>query len=93
MARQKTKAEHEVERTAILRLLVEAGFHPLTPGTILAVLHDSYHLVTIEGLDFHLGYLADKGWIKRGDGNAFAQITAAGVEEFDARTRGVRRAG
>lgn len=85
MARQKSKGEHEAERTAILRLLVEVGFHPLTPDTILAVLGESYYAVTAPGLDFHLGYLADRGWIKRGEG--FAQITAAGVEEYDARMR------
>jgi len=91
--RYKTKAEHENDRTQILRLMVEVGFHPLTPDTILSVMDESFHSLSAESLDFHLHYMADKGWIEIGEGKAlgkdssilYAKITAAGVEEYDRR--------
>jgi hypothetical protein len=91
--RQKRKAEYENDRTQILRLMVEVGFHPLTPDTILSVMDESFHSLSAESLDFHLHYLADKGWIEIGEQKAlgkdrsivYAKVTAAGVEEYDRR--------
>ena len=93
--RNKTKAEHENDRTQILRLMVEVGFHPLTPDTILSVMDESFHSLSQESLDFHLHYMADKGWVEIGEEKAlgkgttivYAKLTAAGVEEFDRRRR------
>jgi len=93
--RTKTKAEHENDRTQILRLLVEVGFHPITPATILSVMDESFHSLSEDSLDFHLHYMADKGWIEVGEekrpGQApallYAKLTAAGVEEYDRRRR------
>jgi len=93
--RSKTKAEHENDRTQILRLLVEVGFHPITPITILSVMDESFHSLSDESLDFHLRYMADKGWIEIGEekrpGQApallYAKLTATGVEEYDRRKR------
>lgn len=101
MAKDKTKAEHENDRTQILRLLVEKGFYPLTPETILSVMDESFHSLSAESLDFHLRYMADKGWIEireeKGLGKPnellYAKLTAAGVEEYDRRRRDIVRVG
>jgi len=98
--RTKTKAEHENDRTQILRLMVEVGFHPLTPDTILSVMDESFHSLSEESLDFHLRYMADKAWIEIAEGKAlgknpsilYAKVTAAGVEEYDRRANRVLKA-
>lgn len=99
--REKSKAEHEIDRTQILRLLVEVGFHPLTPTTILSVMDESFHSLSEESLDFHLRYMADKGWIEIGEQKelgkpaalVYAKLTAGGVEEYDRRKKRILRIG
>lgn len=99
--RQKRKAEYENDRTQILRLMVEVGFHPLTPDTILSVMDESFHSLSSESLDFHLHYMADKGWIEIGEEKVlgkdsvivYAKLTATGVEEFDRRRKQILRVG
>jgi DNA-binding PadR family transcriptional regulator len=62
---------------------------------------ESFHSLSDESLDFHLRYMADKGWIEIGEEKVpgkdpvilYAKITAAGVEEFDRRRRQITRVG
>lgn len=99
--RQRTQAEHENDRMQILRLLVEVGFHPVTPATVLSVMDESFHTLSEETLDFHLRFMADKGWLEIGEEKVvgrlprlvYAKITAAGVEEYDRRRRQVVKIG
>jgi hypothetical protein len=99
---EKTRAEHEDDRTQILRLLVEAGFHPVPVSRILVVLDQTFHSLSLESLDFHLRLMAEKGWVEIGEESLepgkgrrliYAKITAEGVEEYDRRGRRLIRIG
>ena len=95
MPRYQARDEHENDRTEILRYLSECGLQPVTPRSILIYLDDSLQPVSAEGVDFHLEYMRDKGWVELGAekviGEAerigWARITAQGVDEFDRRAK------
>lgn len=96
MTRKKLKAEHELDRTEILRYLNECGFQAVTPLSIRVYLDESMHPVSEEGIAFHLNYLRDRKWVEVGKERKvgereekilWARITADGVDEFDRRDR------
>lgn len=89
-------ARHKVERDEILRYLSVAGFHPVTPNTLQVYLDERDYPVSDEGLDFHLRYLADEGYVriteserKVGEKKRIRSvvITAKGVQYIDARSK------
>jgi hypothetical protein len=91
--RRKSKSQHEDDRTEILRYLNACGLQPVTPRSIVIFLDDCLRPVSAEGVDFHLQYMRDKGWVElgvekvigEGDQIEWTRITAAGVDEFDRR--------
>jgi hypothetical protein len=93
--RQKSKSQHEDDRTEILRYLHDCGLHPVTPRSIVIYLDNCLRPVSAEGVDFHLHYLRDKRWVElgvekvvgEGERIDWARITAEGVDEFDRRAR------
>lgn len=93
--RKKSKSEHEFDRTEILRYLNECGLQPVTPRSIQIYMDDCLHPVSAEGMDFHLRYMRDKGWVELGLSKLMGEpqrilwtrITAAGVDEFDRRAK------
>ena len=94
MARTKSKSQHELDRTEILRYLNECGLQPVTPKSILVYMDETLRPVSDEGLDFHLRYMRDRGWVEIGvekfigkpEVIRWARITAAGVDEYDRRS-------
>jgi DNA-binding PadR family transcriptional regulator len=97
MASAKTKVEHEADRTQLLRILVVLGFQRIPPDRLLARMDQTYHTLSPQSLDFHLRYMADKGWIEIGEEKmgseppqlAYVLLTAEGVEEYDRRRRSI----
>lgn len=97
---RKSKSQHEDDRTEILRYLNACGLQPVTPRSILIFLDDSLRPVRAEGVDFHLHYMRDKGWVELGvekvigeEGRiGWARITARGVDEFDRRAKALGEA-
>jgi len=93
MHRKKSKSENEIDRTEMLRYLKECGLQPVTPRSIQIFLDDSLRPVSDEGIDFHLFYMRDRGWVELGlqkrigapEFITWARITADGVDEFDRR--------
>ena len=91
--RVKHKSEHEFDRTEILRYLNECGLQPVTPKSILIYLDDCLRPVSMEGINFHLRYMRDRGWVELGietikgapDVIRWTRITADGVDEYDRR--------
>jgi hypothetical protein len=88
---------HEIERGHILRFLQVSGLRPVTLRMLLYYLRDRRYPLTFEGLDFHLRYMRDKGWvvleipepaIGEKEKIETARITAAGVDEIDGRKPG-----
>lgn len=94
MAIQKTRRQHESDRTEILRFLNEAGFQPVTPRTLLIHMDEIFHPVSNESLDYALRFMAGSGWIEIGEEKLlgrlprilWAKITPVGVNELDRRT-------
>lgn len=93
----KSELRHEVERGEIIRYLAEAGFSPVTFRALISYLDYSGYSVTEEGLEFHLRYLTQKGFIKIEEERhkagekqriLFAEINPAGVDLLDQRKRG-----
>ena len=92
--KKKTKSEHERDRTEILRYLKEWGFQAITPAMIVQYMDEMYQAISDEGAEFHLRYLAGKGWVEIGEEKIlgrpprilWAKITPGGVDEFDRRT-------
>lgn len=95
MINVKRKVEHESDRTEILRYLNECGFQPVTPRTIMVFLDDCLTPVSAAGVEFHLRYMLDRGWVELGvekqvgvpEVVRWVRITANGVDEFDRRAR------
>ena len=93
--RQKPKSQHEDDRTEILRYLNACGLQPVTPRSIVIYLDDCLRPVSAEGVEFHLRYLRDKGWVEMGVEKVIGEaeridwirITAQGVDEFDRRAQ------
>ena len=94
-----TKSEliHEVERGEIIRFMAEVGFSAVTPRTLINHLDYSGYSVTEEGLEFHLQYLTQKGFVEIEEEQKeagkkkrilFTKITPAGVDLLDHRKRG-----
>jgi len=91
----KSKSQHEDDRTEILRYLHACGLQPVTPRSIVIFLDDALRPVSAGGVDFHLHYLRDKGWVElgvekligEGERIDWARITAQGVDEFDRRAK------
>ena len=88
---------HEVERGEIIRYLAEVGFSTVTFRALINHLDYSGYSVTDEGLEFHLGYLTQKGFIEIEEEQKeagkkkrilFVQITPAGVDLHDHRKKG-----
>jgi hypothetical protein len=94
MAMNKTRRQHEADRTEILRFLNEAGFHPVTPRSLIIHLDEMFHTVSDEGLDYALRFMLGKAWIEIGEEKLlgkparilWAKITPSGVDELDRRT-------
>jgi len=93
MSRQKSKNQQEFDRTEILRYLNECGLQPVTPKTIMVYMDDCLRPVSLEGVEFHLRYMRDRGWVELGIEKHMGQpevirwtrITANGVDEYDRR--------
>ena len=93
--RHKSKSQHEDDRTEILRYLDACGLQPVTPRSIVIFLDDCLRPVSAEGVDFHLKYMRDKGWVElgvekvlgEGERIDWVRITAQGVDEFDRRAQ------
>ena len=93
MAKEKSKSEQEFDRTEILRYLNECGLQPVTPKSILIYLDDSLRPVSLPGVEFHLRYMRDRGWVELGiekkvgapEVIRWTRITANGVDEYDRR--------
>ncbi len=100
MAKVKTKSEQEFDRTEILRYLNECGLQPVTPKSILLYLDDCLRPVSLEGVDFHLRYMRDRGWVELGiekklgvaEVIRWTRITANGVDEYDRRCAALENA-
>lgn len=96
----KPKSQHEDDRTEILRYLNACGLQPVTPRSIVVFLDGCLRPVSPEGVDFHLRYMRDKGWVVAGVekvvGEAerinWVRITADGVDEFDRRAKALGEA-
>ena len=97
--RHQSKSQHEDDRTEILRYLNLCGLQPVTPRSIVIFLDDCLRPVSADGVDFHLKYLRDKGWVELGVAKVlgegeridWARITAQGVDEFDRRPHALGR--
>ena len=93
MAKVKSKTEQEIDRTEILRYLNECGLQPVTPKSILLYLDDCLRPVSAAGVEFHLRYMRDRGWVELGiekkmgvpEVIRWTRITANGVDEYDRR--------
>ena len=93
MTKVKTKSEQEFDRTEILRYLNECGLQPVTPKTILIYLDDCLRPVSLPGVEFHLRYMRDRGWVELGIEKLmglpqcirWTRITANGVDEYGRR--------
>jgi len=93
MAKVKTKSEQEFDRTEILRYLNECGLQPVTPKSILIYLDDCLRPVSMDGVEFHLRYMRDRGWVEVGiekragvpEVIRWTRITANGVDEYERR--------
>ena len=93
MAKVKNKSEQEYDRTEILRYLNECGLQPVTPTTILIYMDDCLRPVSLDGVEFHLRYMRDRGWVELGiekkvgipEAIRWTRITANGVDEYDRR--------
>ena len=93
MSKVKSKSEQEFDRTEILRYLNECGLQPVTPRSILIYLDDCLRPVSLEGVEFHLRYMHDRGWVEVGVEKKagapeiirWTRITANGVDEYDRR--------
>lgn len=93
MAKVKNKSQQEFDRTEILRYLNECGLQPVTPKTLLVYLDDCLRPVSLEGVEFHLRYMRDRGWVELGvekrvgqpEAIRWTRITANGVDEYDRR--------
>lgn len=93
MAKVKTKSEQELDRTEILRYLNECGLQPVTPRSIVIYLDDCLRPVSQTGVEFHLRYMRDRGWVEVGAEKKvghpevilWTRITANGVDEYDRR--------
>lgn len=101
MAKVKGKSEQEFDRTEILRYLNECGLQPVTPKTLLIYLDDCLRPVSLEGVEFHLRYMRDRGWVELGiekrvgqpEAIRWTRITANGVDEYDRRCAALGEAG
>jgi predicted transcriptional regulator len=93
MPKTKSKVEHELDRTEILRYLNECGLQPVTPRSIMIYLDDCLRPVSDKGMEFHLRYMRDRKWVELGSEKKVGQpetirwvrITADGVDEYDRR--------
>jgi predicted transcriptional regulator len=93
MTKVRTKSEQEFDRTEILRYLNECGLQPVTPKSILIYLDDCLRPVSLPGVEFHLRYMRDRGWVELGiekkvglpEVVRWTRITANGVDEYDRR--------
>jgi predicted transcriptional regulator len=93
MPKTKSKVQHELDRTEILRYLNECGLQPVTPRSIMIYLDDCLRPVSDEGMEFHLRYMRDRKWVELGIEKKVGQpetirwvrITADGVDEYDRR--------
>jgi len=73
----------------------------VTPKSILVYMDDCLRAITNEGLDFHLRYMKDRGWVDIGievvlgkpEIIRWARIKADGVDEFDRRAAQFGEAG
>jgi DNA-binding PadR family transcriptional regulator len=93
MRKSKTTKQHEEDRRMILRVLLEWEFYPRSPEQIQRDLDRLLCPVSIEGVYFHLHYMAakDKGWLEIEEKPVsgehpdilWAKITPAGVDELD----------
>jgi len=89
----KSKSEQDFDRTEILRYLVECGLQPVTPKTIVIYMDDCLRPVSETGMEFHLRYMRDRGWVELGlekkvgaqEIIRWTRITANGVDEYDRR--------
>jgi len=88
---------HEVERGEILRYLAEVYPRAATPRTLQHHLDYVGYAVTADDLDFHLGYLAQKGFLEVetyptdvGEEREIRvlRITPAGIDLLDRRRKG-----
>ena len=97
---KESKSQHEADRTEILRYLSACGLQPVTPRSIVIFLDDVLRPVSPEGVDFHLQYMRDKGWVElgvervigEGERIGWARVTAQGVDEFDRRAKALGEA-
>jgi hypothetical protein len=95
MPKTKSKVEHELDRTEILRYLNECGLQPVTPRSIMVYLDDCLRPVTLEAIEFHLRYMHDRKWVELGvekqvgqpEAILWVRITADGVDEYDRRVK------
>lgn len=91
----------ELQRGWILEYLVTAGFRPVPPKSLLYYLRDMRSPTSWEGLNFHLEYMEQKGWValtrtitqgaeRLPPEKKFiaVSLTAAGVDEYDGRKAG-----
>ena len=93
MTKVRTKSEQEFDRTEILRYLNECGLQPVTPKTIMIYMDDCLRPVNLEGVEYHLRYMRDRGWVELGtekkvgipEAIRWTRITANGVDEYDRR--------
>jgi predicted transcriptional regulator len=93
MPKVKTKSEQEFDRTEILRYLNECGLQPVTPKSIIIYLDDCLRPVSLPGVEFHLRYMRDRGWVELGIEKRvglpglirWTRITANGVDEYERR--------
>jgi hypothetical protein len=100
MVYDKSKSEHELDRTEILRYLNECGLQPVTPRSVVIYMDDCLRPVSSEGVEFHLRYMRDRGWVVLGVekkiGAAeiilWTRITADGVDEYDRRCKALGEA-
>jgi hypothetical protein len=59
MSREKSKAEHEFDRTEILGYLKECGLQPVTPKSLVIYMDDILRPVSLSSMEFHLRYMRD----------------------------------
>ncbi len=93
MTKEKSKAEHEFDRTEILRYLNECGLQPVTPKSIVIYMDDCLRPLSLASVEFHLRYMRDHYWVEIGtekkvgaqEAVKWARITAMGVDEYDRR--------
>ncbi len=91
------QTQHEVERGEILRYLAEVYPRRITPRTLQHHLDYAGYTVSEDDLDFHLGYLVEKGFVEvdvleREAGKQphvrVVKITPAGIDLLDRRRKG-----